>query len=108
MLRIYDVSLEVVAELRPVILRIERCDRDLARQLKKASTSVPLNVAEGAYAHGGHRRERYQTACSSMRESIACCDVAEAAGYDPRVPESTRAKMRQIVGTLVNNLRPRR
>jgi len=105
MLRIYDVSLEVIAELRAVILRIERCDRDLARQLKRASSSVPLNIAEGAYAHGGHRRERYQTACSSMRESMACCDVAQCAGYEPQLAEGTRAKMRQVIGTLVNNLR---
>ena len=105
MLRIYEVSLQVIAELRAVVLRIERCDRDLARQLRRASTSVPLNIAEGAYAHGGHRRERYQTACSSMRESIACCDAAAAAGYAPQLSESTRAKMRQVVGTLVNNLR---
>jgi four helix bundle protein len=108
MLRVYDVSLEVIAELRPVLLRIERCDRDLARQLRRASTSVPLNIAEGAYAHGGHRRERYQTACSSMRESLACCDAAESAGYGPQLPDGTRAKMRQVIGTLVNNLRPPR
>jgi len=105
MLRIYQVSLEVIGELCPIVARIERHDRDLARQLKRASASVPLNVAEGSHAHGGHRRERYQTACSSMRESVACCDVALAAGYLTEVPESLRAKMRQVIGTLVNNLR---
>ncbi|MBI2391822.1 MAG: four helix bundle protein [Deltaproteobacteria bacterium] len=105
MLRVYWVSLEVVAELRPVIARIERHDRDLARQTKKASTSVPLNIAEGSFAHGGHRRERYQTACSSMRETMACCHAAEAAGYEPRVAEGTYAKMREVIGTLVNNLK---
>ena len=40
-----------------------------------------------------------------MRESMACCDVAVAAGYLASFPEGLRAKMREVVGTLVRNLR---
>ena len=105
MLRIYDVSLDVLSDLRPVIARISRHNRDLAKQLTRAASSVPLNIAEGAYAHGGHRRERYQTACSSMRESIACCAAAQRLGYIAPLSDSTHSKMRAVVGTLVKNLR---
>jgi four helix bundle protein len=47
MLRIYDVILDVVKALRPVIGRIERKDADLARQMRRAVSSVALNCAEG-------------------------------------------------------------
>jgi hypothetical protein len=48
MLFIYDVIIEVLRLLRPVVRAIEKHDRDLARQLKRASTSVLLNTAEVA------------------------------------------------------------
>jgi hypothetical protein len=40
MLRIYSTVIEVLRMLRPVIAEIERHDRDLARQLRRASASV--------------------------------------------------------------------
>ena len=48
MLRIYPVVLEVLGELQPVVGVIERRDRDLARQLRRCSASVALNLAEVA------------------------------------------------------------
>jgi hypothetical protein len=48
MLRIYGTELEVLAELRPVIERIERRDGDLGRQMRRAASSVVLNTAEVA------------------------------------------------------------
>jgi hypothetical protein len=44
MLRIYEVALRVIAELRPVLVTIERKDRDLARQMRRAASSVVLNT----------------------------------------------------------------
>jgi hypothetical protein len=40
MMRIYETVLQVVAGLRPVMQRIEMHDKDLARQLRRASSSV--------------------------------------------------------------------
>jgi Transposase IS116/IS110/IS902 family len=53
MLRIYPVCLEMVREVRPYADRIARFDRDLARQLRRSCTAVPLNVAEGSGLRGG-------------------------------------------------------
>ncbi len=78
MLRIYDVALEVVKELGPIVEAIGRRNRNLADQLDRDSMAVPLAIAEGAWARGGNRNVAYQRAA---------------------------AKMRQVVGTLVNVLR---
>ena len=48
MLRIYPVSLQMVRDVRLLADEIARFDRDLARQLRRASMSVVLNVAEVA------------------------------------------------------------
>ncbi len=81
MLRIYDTALDVARQLVPVLERIGRRDRDLERQLRRALTSVPLNLAEGSYSAGGNRRARYHVAAGSMREVIAGLEVAQALGY---------------------------
>ena len=47
MLRIYSVILEVLRGLRPVVAAIVVHDRDLARQLRRAATSVALNTGRG-------------------------------------------------------------
>ena len=81
MLRIYTTVIEAVRMLRPVIEEIEKSDRDLARQLRRAAASVALNIQEGCGSHGGTRVERYRNALGSARETGACLDVAEALGY---------------------------
>ena len=53
MLRIYDVTLEVLRMLVPVIRQIERHDRDLARQLRRSATST----AGRKFVPGSARRQ---------------------------------------------------
>ena len=83
-LRVYELALETMPLVAALITRIERHDRDLARQLRRASVSVPLNIAEGSHSKGGNRRERFTNAMSSARESIACLQVAEAMSRLPK------------------------
>jgi four helix bundle protein len=97
MLRIYDVALRVLDELRPAEKAIEARDRDLARQMRRAASSIVLNIAEGSGCNGGTRRERYRNALGSAREVVACLDVARAwhyANVDGRTLD-------EIIGTLV-------
>ena len=96
MLRIYSVMLRVAREMRPVMVRIEGKDRDLGRQMRRAVTSVVLNLGEGMGSSGGTRRERYRNALGSARETRAGLDVAEALGYIER-PES---ELELVINTL--------
>jgi four helix bundle protein len=98
MLRIYDVTLRALEEMRPALRAIEVRDRDLARQMRRAATSVVLNLAEGAGSCGGTRRERYRNALGSAREVVACIDVARAWQY----ASVDASAFHHVIGTLVN------
>ena len=101
MLDIYAVILEVLRGLRPVMGAIEGRDNDLARQMRRAASSVALNVAEGMGSRGGNRTLRYRNALGSMQETMACVDVGLALGYLEGVDAGLHDRMRRIVGTLV-------
>ena len=101
MLRIHDVMLDAISTMRPMVRAIERHDRDLASQLKRAASSVVLNLAEGSGSFGGVRTQRYRTALGSARETLACLRVAERFGYVEAMPAVLVACMNQVIGTLV-------
>ena len=105
MLRIYPVAIEAITMLAGVATQIEVHDRDLARQLRRAASSVALNISEGSGSRGGTRRERYQNALGSARETGACLDVALALGYVAGVDPALRDKLDHVQATLVNNVR---
>jgi len=104
MLRIYPVVLEVLRNLQPALRRIELKDRDLARQLRRCSSSVALNLAEGMYSRGRNRNARYHSALGSARETLACLEVAEVCGYLQAEAELHQL-LNRVVGTLVKLVR---
>jgi four helix bundle protein len=95
----------MVRDVRPYAERIARFDRDLARQLRRSSTAVPLNVAEGCGLRGGRRRQSYDYALGEARETLATLETAEAIGYVAGVDPRHRARLDHIIGTLVNLVR---
>jgi four helix bundle protein len=101
MLKIYDDMLEVLRMMRGMVVAIDKRDPDLGRQLRRASSSVVLNMAEGSGSFGRVRTVRYRTALGSARETLACLAVAEACGYVDTLPEALSDMMDRVVGTLV-------
>jgi four helix bundle protein len=104
MLRIYTVVLETLRQLQPALRRIELKDRDLARQLRRASSSIVLNLGEGMYSRGQNRTLRYHTALGSARETLSCLEVAVVFGY-VREDEQLHGQLNRVVGTLVKLVR---
>ena len=101
MLRIYDDVLGLLRSYRPFNEQIERHDGDLARQLRRSLTSVPLNVAEGSRSRGKNRNARYQTAAGSMQESVAALQTGEALGYVPELPFELLERSTRVIGVLM-------
>jgi four helix bundle protein len=104
MLRIYWVMLDAIEMMQPLIEKVRARNRSLAGQLDEASESVPLNIAEGSGNRGGTRRERYNTALGSARETVACLQVAERKRIIV-LPQELVAMLNHVIAVLVINTR---
>lgn len=93
----YEVAVELVRELRPIVERLAQHDRNLADQMKRAATSVMLNLAEGQRRVAGNKRRAFEIAHGEAREVLGCLDCAAAWGYvdDAGV---ARAKLDRLLG----------
>jgi four helix bundle protein len=77
----YDVALEALRLLRPLVAKIRLHDAALAGQILEAGTSAPMNLAEGRKRRGRDARYHYSVASGSAAEARSGLDVAEALGY---------------------------
>ena len=73
----------------------------LGDQFERALTSMALNVAEGMHSHGRNRHARYQSACGSASEALACWETAEAFGWVAPLDPEIAALFYRVIGTLV-------
>jgi four helix bundle protein len=77
----FEVALELVRAVRPLLERIERRDRNLGHQLRDAVASVPGNLAEGSRRSGQDRPYHFRVAMGSADETRSHLRVAAAFGY---------------------------
>ena len=99
MLRIYTFILEVLRKIAVLEARIRKHDPDLARQLRRAASSIALNTAEAMGSHAGNEKARFRTALGSTQETRACLDVAEVFRY-VEVDAQLRDDLDRIAATL--------
>jgi four helix bundle protein len=101
----YQVAVELVGELRPIVEVIKQHDSGLADQLKRAATSIVLNLAEGQRRVAGNKRRAFEIAHGEAREVLGCLDCAAAWGYvlDAR---ATRNKLDRLLGLCWGLTRP--
>lgn len=75
-LDVYHLALDFLVFANEVIEKLPRGRSHVADQLTRASTSIVLNLAEGAGKHSkGDKRRYYLTARGSATESAALLDV---------------------------------
>jgi four helix bundle protein len=104
-MRVYQHSIEMNQRVAEVARKIQRHDRDLVRQLKRAASSVALNVAEGLGTQGGNRELRFKTALGSAREVQACLDVARAWGYLDASSKPVQVNVDHVIAMLFKLVR---
>jgi len=76
-----NVSYLLIEALAPVVAVIQRNDRDLGDQIRRAATSISLNLAEGQRSMKGNRHKHYAIAHGSANEVKAGLFVAKAWGW---------------------------
>jgi hypothetical protein len=81
-------------ELAIVLARFQ----DAARRLRR--WSVVLNAGEGMYSRGKNAGARFQTSLGSMRETLACIEVATAFGYIIKPEPKVLDRIDKIQATL--------
>ena len=76
-----DFTLHVTIMIRPLVETLERKDRALGDQVKRAMDSASLNLAEGFGFNGGKQRLSFETAKGSAQEAQHGLRVAVAWGH---------------------------
>ena len=102
----YQRSIQFVAWASP-ILEQRTPRRAVLDQLDRASTSVPLNIAEGNAKFTAPDRCRYlDTARGSALECAACLDVLVAKGEcTDQVAQAGKEILHEVVGLLIGLIR---
>ena len=79
--QLLDQVLQLIAHAQPLVDVIVRRDRDLASQVRRALSSVALNLCEGLGSAAGNARLRFESARGSLYEAEAGLRVAVAWRY---------------------------
>ncbi len=77
----YDRSLDLLRTLVPLLQKMQGIDSDLAKQMRHAAQSIPLNIQEANRRKGRDRTNRFRCSLGSAAEVMACLDVGVALGY---------------------------
>lgn len=105
-----QLAVDTATTLGPVLSRIEKRDRDLARQLRRAVSSVALCLAEGAERTGRDRSHLWRIAAGSAAEATVALELARAWGYlEPAAlaaAEPLLDRLRAVLYRLTHARRP--
>ena len=106
-LDVYRCSLEFLALVFHLLVRLPRGEREIRDQLKRAAMSIPLNIAEGAGKPTTADRARFHSiARGSAMECSALLDVRRIAGMVPAEDtDRGKALLLRIVAMLTKMCR---
>ena len=96
---VYDAALCLVSALRPVLEQLKKQDRALADQVRRAASSVALNIAEGNRRAGQDRLQFFRIAAGSAAEVHAALEVARAWGHIDASPVA-EAELDRVLAML--------
>ena len=102
-LDVYQAALDFIIIANDIVERLPRGRGHLADQLARASTSIVLNIAEGAGKFSpGDKRRYYLSACGSATECAAILDICLRLKLAPAETHTTgKQLLDRIVAMLV-------
>src|SRR5436853_4245679 len=103
-LRVYDRALDLMVELVRILAFANPGWSELFDQLKRACTSIVLNIAEGATEYRPAEKARfYRMGARSAAEAHAALDVLERVGVLPEaLIQTAQAMLEEIAAMLVS------
>ena len=106
-LDVYQRSIEFLVLVAPILETLPRGNAALADQLRRASISIPLNIAEATGKVGGADRARfYAIARGSAMECGAVLDVCRALGIlDEEIARRGKELLVRVVAMLTKMCR---
>jgi len=106
----HEAALGWASALGPALAKVARGDADLARQLRRAVASVPLNLAEGSRRAGKDRIHHYRIAAGSAEEAMSGLALAFAWGHlesgDVAGADGYADRLRAMLWRLTHPRRP--
>lgn len=98
-LDVYQVALDFIVVANDLVETLPRGRGHLVDQLARASTSIVLNIAEGAGKFSpGDKRRYYLSACGSATECAAIFDICLRLKL---APEETHTAGKQLLERIV-------
>src|SRR3989442_11652507 len=92
-LDVYRCAISLLARAAPLAERVPRGYSSLADQLRRASLSIPLNIAEGNGRFAGAKAQHYEIARGSALE---CAAIVDACGALGAVSEEDALALREL------------
>lgn len=102
-LDVYNVALDFLIKANGVLERLPRGRGHLADQLTRASTSIVLNIAEGAGKYSGPDKRRYfLSAMGSTTECAAIFDILQRLKLvEPEEHRDAKTMLDRVAAMLV-------
>ena len=105
-LDVYRCAIELLSVVTPLSEKAPKGYAALGDQLRRASTSIPLNIAEGSGKFDKDARRFYAIARGSALECAAIVDVFKALGFlQPNVHDKLDTLLDRIVAMLTKMIR---
>ncbi len=78
---VYDLALQMLEHIKPIIDKVRRHDRNLADHMQRSAQQSFLNIAEARSAYGRNEIAKFTNALCEAREARGAVQVAVAWGY---------------------------
>ena len=78
---VYDLALQMLRHIKPIIDKVARHDRNLADHMQRSAQQSFLNLAEARSARGRNEVAKFTNALCEAREARAAVAVAISWGY---------------------------